>query len=136
MSQLQHMNTCLSIQACASINSGKSALCVGTFDIKASRIQECGSVDMSKYGHSQTAKIKSKHCFGLFFLLLLLWIANRLQGIDKTVGTIQMCANIYPSSLLFHYFLEFSLCRCFSNAAPTPFCSEALCHMKKKLFKA
>eukprot|EP00066_Takifugu_rubripes_P013562 XP_011602828.1 PREDICTED: zinc finger protein 618-like isoform X7 [Takifugu rubripes] len=31
---------------------------ISTFDIKASRIQECGSVDMSKYGHSQTAKIK------------------------------------------------------------------------------
>lgn len=82
-------------------------LCVGTFDIKASRIQECGSVDMSKYGHSQTAKIKSKHCFWLFFLLLLFWIVNRLHGIDKTAATIQMCANIYPSSLLFHYFLDF-----------------------------
>lgn len=35
--------------------------------MKASRVQECGSVDMSKYGHSQ-AKIKSKrHFFSLTF---------------------------------------------------------------------
>ncbi|XP_018518458.1 zinc finger protein 618 isoform X5 [Lates calcarifer] len=31
---------------------------MGSFDMKASRVQECGSVDMSKYGHSQ-AKIKN-----------------------------------------------------------------------------
>ncbi|KAM7368929.1 hypothetical protein PAMP_013232 [Pampus punctatissimus] len=27
---------------------------MGSFDIKASRVQECGSMDMSKFGHSQT----------------------------------------------------------------------------------
>ncbi|KAM7392792.1 hypothetical protein PAMA_007754 [Pampus argenteus] len=32
---------------------------MGSFDIKASRVQECGSMDMSKFGHSQTGKIKS-----------------------------------------------------------------------------
>ncbi|XP_041826436.1 zinc finger protein 618 isoform X2 [Melanotaenia boesemani] len=32
---------------------------MGSFDIKASRVQECGSVDMSKYGHSQAAKLKN-----------------------------------------------------------------------------
>uniref|UniRef100_A0A3P8TC45 Zinc finger protein 618 n=1 Tax=Amphiprion percula TaxID=161767 RepID=A0A3P8TC45_AMPPE len=31
---------------------------MGTFDLKASRVQECG-LDMSKFGHSQTAKIKN-----------------------------------------------------------------------------
>ncbi|XP_022067691.1 zinc finger protein 618 isoform X4 [Acanthochromis polyacanthus] len=31
---------------------------MGTFDLKASRVQECGGLDMSKFGHSQTAKIK------------------------------------------------------------------------------
>lgn len=36
---------------------------VGSFDMKASRVQECGSMDMSKFGHSQTGKIKSKHNF-------------------------------------------------------------------------
>ncbi|XP_034047927.1 zinc finger protein 618 isoform X2 [Thalassophryne amazonica] len=29
-----------------------------TFDLKAPRIQECGSMEMSKYGHSQTGKMK------------------------------------------------------------------------------
>lgn len=84
---------------------------VGTFDIKASRIQECGSVDMSKYGHSQTAKIKSKHCFRLFFLILLFWIVTRLRGVDKTAGTLKMCANIYPSTVisLFPWFFSPSL---------------------------
>ncbi|XP_022067695.1 zinc finger protein 618 isoform X6 [Acanthochromis polyacanthus] len=32
---------------------------MGTFDLKASRVQECGGLDMSKFGHSQTAKIKN-----------------------------------------------------------------------------
>ncbi|XP_034458016.1 zinc finger protein 618 isoform X5 [Hippoglossus hippoglossus] len=31
---------------------------MGSFDMKASRVQECGSIDMSKFGHSQAAKIK------------------------------------------------------------------------------
>ncbi|XP_053303564.1 zinc finger protein 618 isoform X9 [Pleuronectes platessa] len=31
---------------------------MGAFDMKASRVQECGSIDMSKFGHSQAAKIK------------------------------------------------------------------------------
>lgn len=34
--------------------------------MKASRVQECGSMDMSKFSHSQAGKIKSKHHF--FFL--------------------------------------------------------------------
>ncbi|XP_040013504.1 zinc finger protein 618 isoform X2 [Xiphias gladius] len=32
---------------------------MGSFDMKASRVQECGSMDMSKFGHSQTGKIKN-----------------------------------------------------------------------------
>ncbi|XP_070844872.1 zinc finger protein 618 isoform X1 [Chaetodon trifascialis] len=32
---------------------------MGSFDLKASRIQECGSMDMSKFGHSQPGKIKN-----------------------------------------------------------------------------
>ncbi|XP_023816301.1 zinc finger protein 618 isoform X2 [Oryzias latipes] len=32
---------------------------MGSFDIKASRAQECGSLDMTKYGQSQGAKIKN-----------------------------------------------------------------------------
>ncbi|XP_031133700.2 zinc finger protein 618 isoform X7 [Sander lucioperca] len=31
---------------------------MGSFDLKTSRVQECGSMDMSKFGHSQTGKIK------------------------------------------------------------------------------
>ncbi|XP_059213412.1 zinc finger protein 618 isoform X10 [Centropristis striata] len=31
---------------------------MGTFDLKTSRVQDCGSMDMSKFGHSQTGKIK------------------------------------------------------------------------------
>lgn len=40
--------------------------------MKASRVQECGSMDMSKFGHSQAGKIKSKHHFPLQFSLGLL----------------------------------------------------------------
>ncbi|KAM9734923.1 zinc finger protein 618 isoform 3-T3 [Menidia menidia] len=32
---------------------------VGSFDLKSSRVQECGSVDMSKYSHTQAGKIKN-----------------------------------------------------------------------------
>ncbi|XP_071321811.1 zinc finger protein 618 isoform X3 [Trachinotus anak] len=32
---------------------------MGTFDMKTSRVQECGSMDMSKFGHSQAGKIKN-----------------------------------------------------------------------------
>ncbi|XP_061657289.1 zinc finger protein 618 isoform X3 [Syngnathoides biaculeatus] len=32
---------------------------MSSFDLKASRVQECGSLDMSKFGHSQTDKMKS-----------------------------------------------------------------------------
>ncbi|XP_039635935.1 zinc finger protein 618 isoform X6 [Perca fluviatilis] len=32
---------------------------MGSFDLKTSRVQECGSMDMSKFGHSQTGKIKN-----------------------------------------------------------------------------
>ncbi|XP_023275308.1 zinc finger protein 618-like isoform X3 [Seriola lalandi dorsalis] len=32
---------------------------MGSFDMKASRVQECGSMDMSKFGHSQAGKIKN-----------------------------------------------------------------------------
>ncbi|XP_040914630.1 zinc finger protein 618 isoform X6 [Toxotes jaculatrix] len=32
---------------------------MGSFDIKASRVQDCGSMDMSKFGHSQTGKMKN-----------------------------------------------------------------------------
>ncbi|XP_059213411.1 zinc finger protein 618 isoform X9 [Centropristis striata] len=32
---------------------------MGTFDLKTSRVQDCGSMDMSKFGHSQTGKIKN-----------------------------------------------------------------------------
>ncbi|XP_068430220.1 zinc finger protein 618 isoform X3 [Clinocottus analis] len=32
---------------------------MGSFDLKSSRVQECGSMDMSKFGHSQTGKIKN-----------------------------------------------------------------------------
>lgn len=32
----------------------------GSFDMKASRVQDCAGIDMTKYGHSQTGKIKSK----------------------------------------------------------------------------
>ncbi|XP_028273737.1 zinc finger protein 618 isoform X2 [Parambassis ranga] len=32
---------------------------LGSFDMKTSRVQDCGSMDMSKFGHSQTAKIKN-----------------------------------------------------------------------------
>lgn len=39
--------------------------------MKASRVQECGSMDMSKFGHSQTAKIKSKHPFVSSILLCI-----------------------------------------------------------------
>ena len=34
---------------------------VGSFDMKTSRVQECGSMDMSKYSHAQAGKIKSKY---------------------------------------------------------------------------
>lgn len=44
---------------------------VGSFDLKTSRVQECGSMDMSKFGHSQTGKIKSKHKFGFFFTFFI-----------------------------------------------------------------
>lgn len=46
----------------------------GSFDIKASRVQDCAGLDMTKYGHSQTGKIKSKRrhfrlwLFPFFFL--------------------------------------------------------------------
>lgn len=39
----------------------------GSFDMKASRVQECGSMDMSKFGHSQTGKIKSKRHFCILY---------------------------------------------------------------------
>ncbi|XP_078018453.1 zinc finger protein 618 isoform X16 [Epinephelus lanceolatus] len=32
---------------------------MGSFDLKTSRVQECGSMDMSKFGHSQAGKIKN-----------------------------------------------------------------------------
>ncbi|XP_013864849.1 zinc finger protein 618 isoform X4 [Austrofundulus limnaeus] len=32
---------------------------LSSFDLKTSRAQECGSIDMSKFGHSQAGKIKS-----------------------------------------------------------------------------
>ncbi|XP_029940386.1 zinc finger protein 618 isoform X2 [Salarias fasciatus] len=32
---------------------------IGSFEIKTSRVQECGSMDMSKFGHSQSVKIKN-----------------------------------------------------------------------------
>ncbi|CAJ1070631.1 zinc finger protein 618 isoform X3 [Xyrichtys novacula] len=32
---------------------------MGSFDLKASRVPECGSIDMSKFGHSPAAKIKN-----------------------------------------------------------------------------
>ncbi|XP_034402342.1 zinc finger protein 618 isoform X5 [Cyclopterus lumpus] len=32
---------------------------MGSFDLKTSRVQECGSMDMSKFGQSQTGKIKN-----------------------------------------------------------------------------
>ncbi|XP_047185439.1 zinc finger protein 618 isoform X9 [Scophthalmus maximus] len=32
---------------------------MGSFDMKASRVQECGSMDMSKFSHSQAGKIKN-----------------------------------------------------------------------------
>lgn len=73
----------------------KPAFSVGTFDIKASRIQECGSVDMSKYGHSQTAKIKSKHprfsnrvCFCFFFLLIDLQVLTELEQLKCRFYTV------------------------------------------------
>lgn len=44
---------------------------VGSFDLKTSRVQECGSMDMSKFGHSQTGKIKSKHKFVLFLTFFI-----------------------------------------------------------------
>ncbi|XP_051906350.1 zinc finger protein 618 isoform X4 [Hippocampus zosterae] len=34
---------------------------MSSFDLTASRVQECGSLDMSKFGHSQTDKIKTSH---------------------------------------------------------------------------
>lgn len=63
------------IYACATI---ENCLDLGSFDMKASRIQECGSMDMTKYGHSQTGKIKSKHIFFLvcciFKVLLFVYL--------------------------------------------------------------
>uniref|UniRef100_H3DN24 Zinc finger protein 618 n=1 Tax=Tetraodon nigroviridis TaxID=99883 RepID=H3DN24_TETNG len=76
-----------------------SAFFLGTFDIKASRIQECGSVDMSKYGHSQTAKIKSKLLF-----LLLLFVVHPLQSVARTIETIKMFTDIDMSTLLYSPF--------------------------------
>ncbi|XP_047425730.1 zinc finger protein 618 isoform X2 [Mugil cephalus] len=32
---------------------------MGSFDLKSSRVQECGSMDIGKFGHSQTSKIKN-----------------------------------------------------------------------------
>uniref|UniRef100_A0A3B5A4U1 Zinc finger protein 618 n=1 Tax=Stegastes partitus TaxID=144197 RepID=A0A3B5A4U1_9TELE len=32
---------------------------MSSFDLKTSRVQDCGSMDMSKFGHSQSAKIKN-----------------------------------------------------------------------------
>lgn len=43
----------------------------GSFDLKTSRAQECGSIDMSKFGHSQAGKIKSKYNFILILFLVL-----------------------------------------------------------------
>nr|XP_057921044.1 zinc finger protein 618 isoform X3 [Doryrhamphus excisus] len=34
---------------------------MSSFDLKTSRVQECGSLDMSKFGHSQTERIKNSH---------------------------------------------------------------------------
>lgn len=51
---------------------------VGSFDLKTSRVQECGSMDMSKFGHSQTGKIKSKHKFVCFFYFFHLYRKSRM----------------------------------------------------------
>ncbi|CAN9504319.1 unnamed protein product [Ophioblennius macclurei] len=32
---------------------------IGSFEIKTARVQECGGIDMSKFGHSQSGKIKN-----------------------------------------------------------------------------
>lgn len=81
-------------------------------------------------------KSKVSFVFWLFSFLLLLCVVNRLQGIDRTAGTITMRVNISTSALLFYYFLDlffFPLSRYFFNATPTPFCSENLCHKKNYL---
>lgn len=49
---------------------------VGSFDLKTSRVQECGSMDISKFGHSQTGKIKSKHKSFIFFLTFFIYIGK------------------------------------------------------------
>lgn len=39
--------------------------------MKTSRVQDCGSMDMSKFGHSQTSKIKSKHTTAFILIFVV-----------------------------------------------------------------
>lgn len=73
---------------------------IGSFDMKVSRVQECGSMDMTKYGHSQTGKIKSKYHFFLFYILSkVLWIdfynAKQLLYISNlhSLTTFSLCTH-------------------------------------------
>lgn len=42
--------------------------------MKTSRVQECGSMDMTKFGHSQTGKIKSKYLFLMFYFIVFFFL--------------------------------------------------------------
>lgn len=109
-----------------------SAFSTGTFDIKASRIQECGSVDMSKYGHSQTAKIKSKLLFWLFFLLLLFFVP-RLQSVARTVETIKILQIFICLHCCFNHIFLIFLSVGASLMPPPPLSSQKLSAIKNYL---
>lgn len=112
-----------------------SAFSVGTFDIKASRIQECGSVDMSKYGHSQTAKIKSKLLFWFFFSYCFFLLFSDFKVLPEQLKRLKFSQIFISLHCCFnHIFLIFLSVGASLMPPPPLFLSEALCH--KKLFKA
>lgn len=89
----------------------------GSFDIKASRVQDCVGLDMTKYGHSQTGKIKSKlrhfhlwlfPVFFCFFLIALL-ILCRVKILSLTQTT-TVCAFFSDASLCCNSCPAFHLC--------------------------
>lgn len=54
----------------------------GSFDMKASRVQDCAGIDMTKYSHSQTGKIKSKSDISIFDILNPEFRNNRGQKMN------------------------------------------------------
>lgn len=86
---------------------------------------------MSKYGHSQTAKIKSKLLF-----LLLLFVVHPLQSVARTIETIKMFTDIDMSTLLFKSFFFWIFLLVGASLMPPPPRSSQKLSAIKKLFKA